>query len=521
MLRKIIESKIAPAFLSAILLVAAFPGFNLWASAWIAITFLFFAVEGLSGKRAFLVSYFFGILFVVGTVYWIIHVTLPGMIAVVLFFALYYATFGLAINLALKRLASSYMLLFFVPSVWVALEFIRSHLFGGFGWVLLGHSQTPVLQIIQIADITGVYGVSFLVVLVNTAVYLIIKKYRKPDYPYTCVMLVIAIVFGVLYYGNYRMKNIFTGDELKVAVVQGNIPQTHKWDQSFRDEIMRTYADLTNEAGKEKVDLIIWPETSVPGFLEQEKDLFDAVTSLAVATKTPLLVGSPREVEEKSDAYFNSAFLCMPDGTIGGKYDKLHLVPFGEYIPFKRFFSFVEKFTKSTIGDFSSGKAFSMFSFFIERSGKGAEANWKSLKKVKFACLICFEDIFPDMSRKFVNQGARFLVNITNDAWFGRTSAPYQHMQNSIFRAVENRVNVVRAANTGVSCFIDQKGRVISAISKDGKELFVDGFAVGTITLTRTKTMYGYYGDIFAYLCILFTCISLFGYGIIQIRKPQ
>ncbi|MCX5679677.1 MAG: apolipoprotein N-acyltransferase, partial [Candidatus Omnitrophica bacterium] len=214
----------------------------------------------------------------------------------------------------------------------------------------------------------------------------------------------------------------------------------------------------------------------------------------------------------------NSAVLFSGEGRIVDRYDKIHLVPFGEYVPLKKLFSFVEKFARSPIGDFSPGKEYKVFKFFIERRSASEDATWKLLKKAKFSCLICFEDIFPDLTRQFVRSGAVFLVNITNDAWFGKTSAPYQHMQCSVFRAVENRVNVVRAANTGLSCFIDQKGRVNAVVESGGRSLFMDGFKTYDIILTPTRTFYTAYGDVFTYICILYVLLCLAIYRTIKER---
>lgn len=438
-----------------------------------------------------------------GTIYWLIHVTLPGMIAVVLYLALYFGLFGLMLsyNLQLK----TYNLLIFAPSLWVTLELVRSHLFGGFGWALLAHSQSYNLPIIQIADITGAYGVSFLIIMLNMAIYLGIKNFKNKELAARIVSIAVFLVFLSLSYGIYRLNNIFTGDRLKIAVVQGNIPQTKKWDASFREEIMNKYEGLTKKAAGEGVDLIVWPETSVPGYLDTERDLVDRIKSLAASIHTPILIGAPREDRVIKDTYYNSAILFAEDGRIIDSYDKVHLVPFGEYLPLRQILSFVQNFAPSPIGDFTSGKNFTVFKFFIERSTRENNINWRLIKKAKFSALICFEDIFPGLTRKFVKGGAHFMINMTNDAWFGDTSAAYQHAQNSVFRAVENRVSFVRSANTGLSCFIDQKGRIVDAVEHGKRNLFVDGFKAHEIVLTRTKTFYNVYGDGFAILCALLT----------------
>lgn len=488
--------------LSGLLLILSFPNFNLWFLAWFALVPLFFAIENQGPFKAFLIAYLTGVLFFLGTIYWLIHVTLPGMVFSVLYLALYFGIFGLVLTPSPKPQAPS---LFLAPAAWTALEWLRSNGTFGFGWVLLGHSQSQNLPIIQISDYTGAYGVSFLIIAVNSAIFLTIRNFNKRKASALPVLLVGFLVFISLAYGYLRLNNIFTGERLKVSVVQGNIPQEVKWNDAFREEIINRYEALTRKAAENKPDLIIWPETSVPGFLESEKDLFERVKGLVISIDTPLLVGTVREKKGSNGVnYYNSAILFSNDGRILDIYDKVHLVPFGEYIPFKKALSFVEKFAPVPIGDCSAGRVYKVFSFFIERGVKDKDVNWKLLKKVKFSSLICFEDIFPGLTREFVKNGAGFLVNITNDAWYKKSSAPYQHAQNSVFRAVENRTNIIRAANTGASCYIDQKGRIAGLIETKKDGIFVAGFKSHEIVLSRIRTFYTTYGDVFAYLCIIY-----------------
>ncbi len=519
------------AIASAILLILSFPGFNIWILAWFAFIPLFFALENQKPLKAFLISYFTGFLFFLGTIYWLVHVSLPGMIIVAAYLALYFGFFGLIISSIPprrwdptcevgKEVGQQYERLFLIPAAWVAFEWARSYVFTGFGWALLGYSQSSNLPIIQIADISGVYGVSFLIVMFNAVVFYVIKNIRNKKELLGPVLITVILITIVSGYGLLRLNNVFTGERLKVSVVQGNIPQNQKWDESFAENIIEKYQTLTILSAVEKPDLIIWPETSVPGFIENQKGLLEWVRGLAVAANAPLLVGAPRyEDVNGRELYYNSAFLFLKDGSLARHYDKMHLVPFGEYVPLKSLFFFVHRFAPRPIGDFVGGKEFTVLRFPIERSVKDEGHNWKLMKRVGFGCLICFEDIFPLLARSLVKNNAGFLVNITNDAWFGRSNAAYQHAQASVFRAVENRVNVIRAANTGLSCFIDQKGRVISKVSQEGKDLFIEGFKSEEIVLSRIRTIYTTYGDIFAYLCILFTVLRYTQYAVRNTKK--
>lgn len=534
-------SRVSGIIISALLLIYSFPDFNYSFLAWVALVPLLFAIKDKGPLAAFFISYVTGFLFFLGTIYWLVHVTLPGMIIVAAYLAVYFGLFGFFSSFALSFTFSpistkglshkspaflalmkspdyslkghaempTYFLMFFIPAAWVSYEWIRSNALTGFPWALLAHSQSFNLPVIQIADIFGAYGVSFLIAMVNVAAFLVIQKFRRKWNFAIPAIIAVFLVIMTLRYGYIRLNNIFVGDKIRVSIVQGNIPQDRKWDADFREEILRRYEDLTRRAAEEKPDLIIWPETSVPGFLESEHDLFERVQSLSSNIKTPLLVGTPREEGAGREAYYNSAVLFSADGNEVDTYDKMHLVPFGEYIPFKELFSFVEKFTHNPIGDFKAGTKYTVFKFFIQKSVKEKDISWKLLKKIKFSCLICFEDIFPDIARKFANEGASFLVNITNDAWFGKTSAAYQHAECSIFRAVENRIPVVRSTNTGLSCFIDQKGRILSAVGSGGRELFVTGLKSEELVLARPRTIYNRYGDVFAYCCMAFVFIYI------------
>jgi len=458
---------------SALLLIFAFPNFNLSFLAFIGFIPFFSVIKKKSPKDAFLISYVCGFLFYLGTLYWLYHVTVIGLVVLCLYLAVYFGIFGIVVSSFGVLIASA---------AWIILEYIQAHLpIMGFGWVLLGYSQYKNLPLIQIADFSGVYGVSFVVMMVNVTAWRLIvavtesreqraesrEKNLCPMLSALCSMvLVLALVYG---YGFVRLseKDNFK-NATKVSVIQGNIPQELKWDPEAQSMIIEKYSALTKMAALDRPDLIVWPETSFPGFFETDREMTDRVLDLAKETNVRLLAGVNAEDNEES---FNSAALISGEGGIVGRYDKIHLVPFGEYVPFSKRFPAFHKLVLGELGEFTPGHEFKIFSV-----GRRAES-----VEPKFAVLICFEDIFPELAKKFVENGAEFLIVITNDAWYGRSGAAYQHAACSVFRAIENRVSVVRCANTGYSCFIDSKGRIYDSVEEKKSHLFITGYKTSII----------------------------------------
>jgi len=279
-----------------------------------------------------------------------------------------------------------------------------------------------------------------------------------------------------------------------------------KWDPEAKGYILEKYLNITSKVNKDKPDLIIWPEAALPVVLEEEPIFMEQVKKLAKEIKIPILLGA---VNTQDDHYYNSALLISSEGEISTKYNKLHLVPFGEYIPFRKTVSFLE--TIVPIGDFTAGREYTVFK----------TQNSKLKTQNFFSVLICFEDLFPGLSREFIKKGADFLVNITNDAWFKRTSSPYQHLQASVFRAVENRVSLVRAANTGVSGFITPTGKILSLVQdKTGRNIFVDGYVTGEIThLKRNLSFYTRRGDVFVAICLVFILFIVMRYISVKVQR--
>ncbi|HAX62392.1 MAG TPA: apolipoprotein N-acyltransferase [Elusimicrobia bacterium] len=336
------------------------------------------------------------------------------------------------------------------------------------------------MPIIQISEFTGVYGVSFLIILVNLTIVKIIKKRTFKGAATGFLLILICLIFGFYKLTTYHLPLT----TYSISILQGNIDQYKKWDEKYEREIIDTYTELAGRPSSVASDLIVWPESAIPGYLKIEKKYYDWISQLAQKTKTQHLVSS---TDYKNEKLYNSAFLVSSDGKITDEYSKNHLVPFGEYMPLRNFLS---RFIKvvNEIGEFFPGEKYNVIN-----SSAG-----------KLGVNICFEAIFPNEIRKSVKNGAEIIVNLTNDAWYLKTSAPYQHFTMNVFRTVENRRFVVRAANTGVSGFIDPAGRIQSKT-----EIFTTTVLTDKIQHLQELTFYTKFGDVFAYLCLIISIILL------------
>lgn len=507
---------------SGLLLSAAFPNIDQAWTAWFALVPLLAAVQGRTWKQGAKIGFVAGIVHYLTLIYWVAYtmrtygyLPWPVCIAILLLFAavlsLYPALFcGLVAGLRLRPTAA----LIFYPVLWVTLEYGRATLLTGFPWAFLGHSQYRSLHIIQISDMLGVYGVSGLLVTVNTALYFVYRALRKrglqrpavsPSFAAAGVIVAAALAGATWMYGTVRISEVDdwarASRTMTTAVVQGNIPQAVKWDPLFQRSTVNKYLQLSRGTLAENPELIIWPETALPFYFGRDAQLTAEVVAGVRELGVHVLLGSPAfEPGPEGRRYFNSAYLIAPDGTVHGRYDKVHLVPFGEYVPLKRWLPFLGKLV-AQVGDFTRGKI-------------GATL---SMPETSLGVLICYESIFPYISRATVNGGAELLVNITNDAWYGRSSAPYQHFSLAVFRAVENRRALARAANTGISGFIDPVGRILGPTA-----LFEDDAVVETVPLIRQTTLYSRYGDRFAQACILvagmFTIVQLMKILLVSIK---
>jgi apolipoprotein N-acyltransferase len=500
-------SLMMPVF-SGLLLILSFPKFGSGLVAFLALVPLLQALRDATPREGFKKGFIAGWVAFCGILYWISNVVvqygnLPyfmGLLAVLLlaaYLALYTALFGMALSFIHRRGGSVFL---WAPPIWTVLEFGRSHLLTGFPWENLAYSQYLNGNIIQIVDITGIYGVTFLLVMVNAVLSNLLTALRQPRrWPVHEIAIAGVVLIAVYGYGHYRNAVIQDlmdkASSSEVSLIQGNIDQNLKWDSRYQSETVDIYRSLTLGALPAQDGLVVWPETAAPFYFERPDPLRGQVIDLARTSGHPLLFGSPTYEEEGGRASFaNSAFLLKPDGILAGRYDKTHLVPYGEYVPLRRFFPFIGKIVQG-VGDFRPGKGF----YPIPYQGR------------RFGVLICYEGIFPEAARDYKNRQANLLVNITNDAWFGKTSAPYQHLSMTIFRAIETRLYLLRAANTGISAVIDPKGTIVSRTG-----LFERTALKGEVKFIDAKTFYEAYGDLFVYGCALFLII---GYGMEKRRK--
>ncbi len=497
--------------LTGLLSPFCFPDYDSGWLAWIVLVPLHLALDGHTPRRSLWLGWLAGFLAFTGIMSWVVTamhqygkmplaVSYPVMWLLAAYLGLYTGLYAAAFAWMKKRVPVAAALT--APCLWVTLELARTHVLSGLPWMLLGYSQYQWLPIIQVADITGVYGVSFLIVLVNVGLADLLlwgwRRYREerpPALPWPAPAAAVLALAAALVYGQMALADAPNADapSLAVGLVQPNIDQAHKWDQAYRRETLDRYAILTAKAAN-GTDLILWPEAATPFFFEEEPLYRLEVASLVNRYGVPLLFGSPafRRYPDGRPYLMNSAYLLGPDGRIAGRYDKRHLVPFGEYIPLhSSVLFFLDKLVEG-IGDFEAGTAATVF----------APSPKPGASHARVSVVICYEVIFPDLVRDFVAEGATLMATITNDAWFGVSSAPSQHFAMVVFRAVENRIAFARAANTGISGLIDPSGRIRLATP-----IFTEQTVTGRLPLRQTRTFYTGNGDVFAYACVIITAL--------------
>lgn len=386
-------------------------------------------------------------------------------------------------------------------AAWVGIEWLRGTLFTGFGWNSFGVSFYQNISLLQFVDITGVAGLSFLGIMTGCMTAIAIERHRRrekiepllksPWHFHGDVSLILGLVIAALVYGAWELSAPLPPQEwLSVAAVQGNIPQNHKWDRTFEEEIMKVYGKETRLALQAHPDLVVWPEAATPRPLLNDEKIFYQVNRLVQEGHVDLLAGSLYYQENPSHDY-NAAILLSPAGARPQVYDKIHLVPFGEYIPCRKTFPLFQWIVGDRVlGDFDAGSEPKVLQL--------------STKPIGIAPLICFEDTLGDLVRQFALRRAQLLITLTNDGWFGHTMASQQHAMNALFRAAETKLPLLRVANTGVTCVIDRYGRMTQVLRDADGSTFLEGVLFSEIAVPRDPviTFYTKHGDWFSYVCL-------------------
>ncbi len=426
-----------------------------------------------------------GVLVLYGSLSNILAWLLYGLLAI--FLGAYPGLAAGVTGYSMRRRGPAYLLT--LPFAWVSVELLRNYTpFGGFPWLLTGYSQTDYLRIVQIADITGVYGVSLVVILANVAIAWLILNgpgVRRRLWPAFAACSLFLLCFA---YGHFSLMKWSPGEAGQMAaILQGDIPLDGP-EQVVEWKFQEGYLQMADRLRGAAIDLLVLPESPAPRFFDQDRTYREEMRSLAKRFSMGIILSNVAfSGAGDHTKYFNSAYFLGPDGDVLGRYDKIQLVPFGEYVPLKRAFSFMESITRE-VSDFYPGRE-----YFRAR-----------VKGHQISAIICYEAVFPNLARRFVADGCELLVNLTNDAWYGRSAAPYQHLAMARWRAIENRRWLLRAANSGISAVIDPAGRIRSST-----ELFTEEACVGPFDFVSHVSLYSRYGDVCAYLCVIILCFVL------------
>ncbi|MDB6031768.1 MAG: Apolipoprotein N-acyltransferase [Verrucomicrobiales bacterium] len=537
------------AFAAGLLLACAFPKIGIAGFAWLAPMLMLASAAGHRGGAAFRIGAVAGFGFHLASLYWLLLIPvsfLPiiGWLLVAIYLALYqglwswlcWEMFPVRLDVPLEgilpileRISSTRWIerlrwSALSAAIWVALEMAQARIIGGFPWNLLGSSQYRMLPIIQISSFLGIYGVSFLVAWFSVSLLpALASLIRHPgsrrlwmgEMILPVIALVAAATFGFQRIRHYEQPS----RRLKIALVQPSIPQTMIWEKDKADLRLKELIELSKKALEEKPDLMVWPEAAVPNIFRpnpvyHDTNIYVAVTNLVQTHKVWLVIGAddiiprPNARTWEDIDWYNSSFLVSPQGEIEGVYQKQRLVPFGEFVPFTSWIPFLAKLVQSE-GNFSPGKG--PVTFVLPSLG------------IKTSVLICFEDVFPHLARKSVSEDLDFLLNLTNNGWFGESAAQWQHAAGAVFRAVENGLPLVRAANNGLTCWVDSLGRTYNVYFPGNRDIYSAGYKIAYVPVLsggkRPLTFYTRYGDWFGWGCVALSTLVL-ARVLIARRKP-
>ena len=487
--------KLTGAAVSGLLLVASLPKPDLYPLGWIALLPLLLLISSeQTAFGAFAIGYAAGMAYYSGTFYWIAATmsTYGGLSPILSFgvfalfvvvFSLHTALFAVMLRLLIGRLGPFGLLL--AGPAWVGVELLQTYLiFGGFPWMLVGYALAPYFGILQLVTWTGIYGLSFLLVSVNAAAALALWRRDWKIGAAAAVPVLFALLVPA-------PESSTPSEALSVRLVQTNIDIDQSWQSGDAARLLDELHAVSTARGPGP-DLLVWPETPAPFYLGRDPELRKRTAAIAGKLDAHFLLGY---IGHSSEGVSNSAGLLSPVGEQVSRYDKLHLVPFGEYVPFRRLLFFAESLVRN-VGDFSPGTEYTL----------------STIDGHRISTTICYEDVFPGLMRQFTKKGAEVIVNITNDGWFGSTSAPYQHLRMARVRAVENRRYLVKATNTGITAIIDPFGRILSR-TELGERTTLEG----EVGYRNDLTFYVRYGDVFAYVMAMMTAAAL----VVSGRRPS
>jgi apolipoprotein N-acyltransferase len=542
------------AICSGLLYAGCFAPFNLTWLCWVALTPLIAAIwfSGQESRHTWLrnlgLGYVAGLAFFWTVLSWLTTVTVLGWFVLEFYMAIYVALWAWFCGFlrpreiktqpgetkwdqmlaqarstaapprsAWTKSTNNLLLAFILAAGWTTLEWLRGWVFSGWGWNGLGVALHANWPLIQIAEFTGVAGLSFMVAFANVIAVTTVRRFilearTRVTRPHFDLTLTMAAIVGVLTFGLRAAQVSSLKKPLRVAAVQSNVPQHQKFDPQFTRKIFDQFRRLSEIALRSNPppDLLIWPESSMPGPVLAEQESYEFVMELAASAESDLLLGT---IDEENRDVYNAALLISDGGERVQVYRKVHLVPFGEYVPGRHRVPLLARIVgDQVLGDFTAGKEYTVFTL--------------TNSDVQVAPLICFEDTIGELTRRFVlptetNPGANLLVDITNDGWFLHSAGSHQHLANAIFRCVETRRPMVRAANTGITCFVNEFGRVTQVLRDETGSTFTEGVLTGEIKVPTEHelTFYTRHGELFAKFCAVITLLGILAASVLRRRK--
>ncbi|MFO7890898.1 MAG: apolipoprotein N-acyltransferase [bacterium] len=484
--------------LTSFTLICSFPPFPTGFLALGALVPFFLYLEGKNIKESFRVGYLVGLIWAAGTIFWIGHATIMGVIGAIIWVSFYFAFFSLLYAAFRKKFGQA--AIWVTPFIWVSLELLAATGSMAFPWNSLAYTQTYYPVLIQYISVTGMYGISFWIILINVLIFQLIKhlKYKKKVI-FIGSIIVVLILLPLIYGLSLHPERFKEKEKVKVALIQGNINPYQKWTPGFTNENFNIYRELTIKASKEDPDLIVWPETAAPCYLRYEKYYRNIVFTLANSLNIPLLTGTIdyKWTDSNTVKRYNSAFLFKPGTITIESYNKIQLVPFSERVPLVDTFPFIYNLAKIldlNVGNYFSGDSASVFTLQSSSSDYC----------IKFSTGICYDSVFPRLVQRFIQNGAQFVIIITNDGWFGNISGPYQHAQIAVLRAIENRVWIARCANTGISEFINPYGKIVKKTKLSERTVMTH-----SVYVNKSKSFFTKHGKYFVYLILCFDVFIL------------